>query len=367
MAPHPALAATLALACGAGGAGCAWHADPPARPPADARGGHAPAGFDATRACSDWESAVPPGDAAHKHDSFPELDPARSCYVAVRRGPDGPHPDPTPAGCGYPRGPATFAQIDRAAARYEHLAAGDPSAERPVDLACALPDDVRRAAAARNARTLRALQHGLAGRAAYPYAAVATFGFGYPAQAASALLPYRPGDACPAVGERDPALLDVNLERARRAAEAYRAGVAPVVTVSGGAVHSPLVEAFLLDYLLTCRLGVPTAAVLVDPCAAHTHENLRNTGSLLVRALGGRTAELVTDGGLQWAYLEEWTAFDLVGGSIDQRSLRDFGYLLGSFRRAGPGGSGRSAGFWYTPYRFWAEPEGGLGGFTCVP
>jgi hypothetical protein len=128
-------------------------------------------------------------------------------------------------------------------------------------------------------------------------------------------------------------------------------------------VHAPLVEAFMLDYLLTCRLGVPATAVLVDPCADHTHTNIRNTGSL-VRALGGRTALLVTDDGLQSGYLEEWTSFDLIGGSIDQRSLRDFKYLLGSWRHATPG---MKAGFWYTPYRFWAEPEGGLGDFTCVP
>jgi hypothetical protein len=53
-----------------------------------------------------------------------------------------------------------------------------------------------------------------------------------------------------------------------------------------------------------------------------------------------------------------------VGGSVDQRALREFGYLLGSWRRAGVG---MPAGFWYTPYRFWAEPESGLGGLTCVP
>jgi len=108
---------------------------------------------------------------------------------------------------------------------------------------------------------------------------------------------------------------------------------------------------------------VPATAVLVDPCADHTHTNLRNTGSL-VRALGGRTAFLVTDDGLQSGYLEEWTSFDLIGGSIDQRALRDFGTSLGSWRHASPG---MRAGFWYTPYRFWAEPESGLGGLSCVP
>jgi hypothetical protein len=283
--------------------------------------------------------------------------------VRVRYGADGPRPDPTPPGCGYPRGEATTAQLDAEAARYERIAAGDPGAPLPVVLACALPDDVRRAAARNNARTLRALAGKLQGRAPYPYAAVSTFGFGEPTQSWSVLVPYRPGDACPALAKRDMVAFGVNITRAGRAAEAYFAGVAPVVTVSGGAVHATLVEAFMLDYLLTCRLGVPATAVLVDPCADHTHTNIRNTGSL-VRALGGRTALLVTDDGLQSGYLEEWTSFDLIGGSIDQRSLRDFKALLGSWRHATPG---MKAGFWYTPYRFWAEPEARLGGFTCVP
>ena len=133
--------------------------------------------------------------------------------------------------------------------------------------------------------------------------------------------------------------------------------------MSGGAIHSRLTEAFLLDYLLACRFGVATDAVLVDPCADHTHTNLRNTGSL-VAAIGGRTAYVVTDDGLQSGYLEEYTAFDFLFGSIDQRAVRDFGYLLGSYRRAS---AGMKAGFWYTPYRFWAEPTNGLGSFTCIP
>jgi hypothetical protein len=44
--------------------------------------------------------------------------------------------------------------------------------------------------------------------------------------------------------------------------------------------------------------------------------------------------------------------FDGIGGSVDQRSLRDFGHLLGAWRRASRGILG---GFWYTPYRFWGE------------
>ncbi|APR85912.1 Hypothetical protein A7982_11261 [Minicystis rosea] len=355
--PRALLAVALALV------GCTLHADPPARLPAGAAGGHAPPGFDTSRACTDWRAATGDG-AAREHDAFAELAPSSSCFVAVRYGADGPRVDPLPPGCGYPRGDATFAALDHAAERYERIAAADASIpDLPIDLACSLPADVRRAAARNNARTLRALARRLVGHAPYPYAATSTFGFGHRSQSESVLVPYRPGDACPVLGKRDMALLDINIARAGRAAEAYFAGVAPVVTVSGGAVHGTLVEAFMLEWLLTCRLGVPVDAVLVDPCADHTHTNIRHTGAL-VRALGGRTAYLVTDDGLQSGYLEEWTCFDLIGGSIDQRSLRDFGHLLGSWRRASVG---MKAGFWYTPYRFWAEPEHGLGGFSCIP
>jgi hypothetical protein len=344
-------------------AGCAVHAPLPASPPGDASGGHAPPGFDTALACTDWKKAAgSQGSAALRHDSFPELDPRRSCFVPVSYGPGGPAPGPLPEGCGYPGGKGAFAALEQRAAGYESIAAGTASA-LPVELACRLPDDVRRAAAATNARTLRALLRRLPAKPRYPYAAVSTFGFGHFEQGASVLIPWRPGEACPRLAKRDMVLFDVNVVRAFRAAEAYFAGVAPVVTVSGGAVHAPLFEAFMLDYLLTCRFGVPVDAVLLDPCADHTHTNIRNTGAL-IRALGGRGAYLVTDDGLQSGYLEEWTVFDLLGGSIDQRALRDFGYLLGSHRRASVG---MKAGFWYTPYRFWAEPEHGLGSFTCIP
>jgi hypothetical protein len=356
-----------ALVLAALAAGCSVHLDPPPAPPTDATGGHAPRGFDSARACNDWDDSVGPGgSAATSHISFPELDPRTSCFVPVRYHDGGdPHPDPIPDGCGYPRHDllaGTVATLDRRAERYEKIAS-DAAQPFPLDLACSLPDDVRRAAARSNAKTLRALAERLAGHAPFPYAVVGTFGYGFGAQGKSALVSFRPGDACPPLPDSESETFSVNFVRASRAADAYKAGVAPVVTVSGGAVHSRLTEAFLLDYLLTCRFGVPADAVLVDPCADHTHTNIRNTGSL-VAAIGGRTAYLITDDFLQARYLEEFTAFDFIFGSVDQRSLRDFGYLLGAFRRASVG---LKSGFWYTPYRFWAEPANGLGSFTCIP
>ena len=58
-------------------------------------------------------------------------------------------------------------------------------------------------------------------------------------------------------------------------------------------------------------------------------------------------------------------AFDFRGHgeSTLPRATRDWGYLLGSWRQAS---SGVSSGFWFTPYRFWAEPRNALGSVTCV-
>jgi hypothetical protein len=283
--------------------------------------------------------------------------------VPVRRGAGASVPDPTPPGCGYPSAGA-LAAVEARASKYEAAASSFDSLSRvPLELACDLAPDVRRRAALQNARTLRSLARAwLDGGegAVYPYATVSTFGFGEPSQAKSPLARYQPGDGCVELTRDDRRALSVNVVRAHRAADAFRGGVAPLVTVSGGAVHSPVVEAFMLTHLLSCDEGVPLDRILVDPCADHTHTNVRNTGAL-VASVGGRFAYVVTDRGIQADYLEEWTAFDLVGGSVDQRALRDFGHLVGAWRHASVGDAG---GFWYTPYRFWADP-GPLRDFTC--
>lgn len=340
---------------------CVRHEDAPkaAKGEGCACRGHA-AAVDAAHLCGAWKDSVVL-DEARSHVTFPELDP-RSCFVRVRYAEDGTlKADATPAACAFPaEGDAAVRATQ--IARYESIANGD-SKSLPFDLACKLPVAERTLAARVNATTLRAVGGSAIDTQSepkYPYAAIATFGYGARVQIESGLSAWRPGDACKALTPAQMQALGPNVVRAGHAAAAYHAHVAPVVIVSGGAVHSPLYEAYLLDYLLTCKFGVPADAVLLDPCADHTHTNVRNTGGLVV-ALGGRTAYVVTDG-LQAGYLQEWTLFDLIGGSIDQRSLRDFGYLLGSFRQASVG---TRYGFWLTPYRFWAEPKDGLGGLTC--
>lgn len=336
---------------------CATHEPTPAAMPRDARSGVAPGGVERAKLCGAWKDAVGKNDPfASRHVSFPELAP-KACFVPVwYKSENEVAAGAIDEGCGYRPSDARQA-LEREALRYEAIAGGDDR-DLPLELACRLSADVRAHAAAQNARTLRALL-GSAPRT-YPYSVVSTFGYGRPEHGDSPLVRWRPGDACPAAADVDLHQFGVNVLRATRAALAWAGGVAPVVSFSGGAVHSPLTEAFLLAYVATCRIGVPADRVLVDPCADHTHTNVRNTGRLVV-ALGARTGYVVTDDGMQGAYLQESTAFDAIGGSIDQRALRDWGYLIGSWRQASVGIRG---GFWFTPYRFWADPS--LGDASCT-
>lgn len=349
-----ALAACLLL-------GCFRHADHPVEPPGGCWAGRAPAGFDRQRACGHWADAVgPDGADALIHDSFPET-VAGSCYVPVHYQGEVARPDRTPSGCGYPL-PDARAGLLREQARYQAIAAGPTRLVVPPELSCGLPAPVLAAAARQNARAVTRVLADLDEHKTYPYAAVSAFGFGHADQAESVLAGYRPGDACRAMTKDEMDLLTINVTRAGRAAMAQAGGVAPVIILSGGAVHSTLIEAFAMAHLAICKFGVAADRVMVDPCADHTHTNVKHTGSIVV-GLGGRTAYIVTDDGLQADYLEEWNFFHFLGGSIDQRALRDWGYLLGSWRRASVG---MRAGFWFSPYRFWAEPAKELGSFQCV-
>jgi hypothetical protein len=360
--PRRGAAAGLALGAMAGSlAGCYHHVETPGAPPQGPLAGRAPPAFDRSRACGHWSDALgPDGGAADVHDTFPELF-AAACYVPVRYDGERALPDATPEGCGYPA-PSAKDRLTTERARYARIAAGALDEPLPSDLACELPPGARVAAARQNEKTLGRVLADLAEHKTYPYAAVAAFGFGHRDQAESVLHDFKPGDACRPMSKADLDLLTVNVTRAGRAAMAHEGRVAPVVLLSGGAVHSSLIEAFALAHLAQCRFHVAADRVLVDPCADHTHTNLKHTASLVV-ALGGRSAYVVTDDGLQSGYLEEWNVFNLIGGSIDQRALRDWGYLLGSWRRAS---IGMRAGFWFSPFRFWAEPQAGLGSFNCT-
>ncbi|WP_199243479.1 YdcF family protein [Hymenobacter sedentarius] len=72
--------------------------------------------------------------------------------------------------------------------------------------------------------------------------------------------------------------------RCRLAAVRYRAGQAPFLVVSGGHVHpnkTPYCEAVEMKKYMVEKLGLPDAAVLIEPHARHTTTNLRNTARIV--------------------------------------------------------------------------------------
>lgn len=311
--------------------------------------------------CPHWEAYFQSLDPyALSHTSFPETDVQDSCYVPVEHdqatGTVRPAAEPA-RGCAYPD-EAGLARIDRLAGALERR---DRAAYDEL-FSCPLTTTQKDAAARHNARVLRSLAARARAGGSWPYAAVVTPGHGLPEQAACALAQTLPDAPCSTIGPEDMVRLGGNVPRTERAVAAVKGGVAPIVIASGGAIHSCMVEAFAIAQLATCTYGLEDDRVLVEPCAQHTHTNLRNAGRWMV-AMGARTGYLLTDDFIQSRYFEDFTGFEFLLGSVDQRSLRDFGFIIGSWRLAS---RGIRAGFWFTPYRFWAEPKDELGSLTCV-
>lgn len=85
----------------------------------------------------------------------------------------------------------------------------------------------------------------------------------------------------PGAGPSDPntALSEAGRARTELAAEAYHAGKAPFILVSGGYVHpsqTRFAEALEMKKALLADYHVPESAILIDPHARHTTTNLRN-------------------------------------------------------------------------------------------
>ena len=316
---------------------CPYRANTPSFALEDARAGRFTSGPSPSKAalCKHWSSVNAGDEWAIVHTSFPETNPDGACFTPVtHRGRAVTFPPP-PRGCAFPA---------------EAIPAIDPAALLP----CSPPDRDR--AIAHNPRVLERLRDT---KATYPYAAVVIAGEGWSDQA-DLLVHWRPDDACTDLGDV-PALRSMPA-RAARGADALRADLAPIAIVTGGAVHARLVEAYALLHILACREKIDPDRVLLEPCAEHTHTNLRNAARW-IDALHARAAYLVTNDSLQADYFQDASVFDFIFGTIDQRSLRDWGYLIGSWHQASIGNRG---GFWFTPYRFWAEPREELGSVTCA-
>ena len=364
MTAHPSSFRAVALVvCGALAAplaaGCGYRQPVPAFAANDARfgrlAGHAEPPSQVTM-CRHWTSAVVARDEyAITHASFPESDVQTACFTPVTHHGRDVTVGATPRGCGYPDA-SSRERLLALAAELDRLA----ESSSPHHLfPCTLTPKDRAAACRQNARALRALAKS---PTSYPYAAVLTPGHGLLAQNDTALASYMPADACKPLAEGDLARLGAMPIRTARAADSLRGGAAGVVIVSGGAIHSRVIEAFAMMQLLECRERIEPDRILLEPCAEHTHTNLRNGGRWLA-AMGARNAYLLTDDFLQSDYFQDFSGFEYLMGSVDQRSLRDWGYLIGSWRQAS---IGLKSGFWFTPYRFWAEPKDELGSATCV-
>jgi hypothetical protein len=96
---------------------------------------------------------------------------------------------------------------------------------------------------------------------------------------------------CPSRPDGSPA--DCQITRADLAASLFRAGLGRQLITTGGAVQNRHVEAEALRDLLVAR-GVPAAAVLLEPRAEHTDENIYYS-SLLMEARGWDDALVVSD------------------------------------------------------------------------
>lgn len=304
--------------------------------------------------CEHWTTTIFMRDEwAITHVSFPETNVQDACFTPVHHRGREVTFDPAPRGCAFPTAESP--------PKLEGLASELRPDHRLFQCSVKYMTDAHRAASARHdAVVLRALARRTT---TYPYSAIIIPGHGEPEQDETPLRDWIPGSACRPITEADRRKLGAMPFRAARAADAYHAGVAPIVVVSGSAVHSHVVEAFALMFLLQCEENVPAERILLEPCADHTHTNLRN-GARWIHGMGGRAAYLLTDDWIQSDYFQDLSIFNFILGSIDQRSTRSWGYLIGSWRQASTGST--RAGFWFTPYRFWAEPRDGLGSMTCV-
>ncbi len=114
------------------------------------------------------------------------------------------------------------------------------------------------------------------------------------------------------------------LGRAAWAALLYQRGWTRHLIASGGAVHSPFVEAEMLATIMT-DLGVPADRIVIEPHALHTDENMFNALQIS-RALGFQRIGVASDPA-QAAYgcrmMIDWTE-TCAGFAMDMPALEAF-------------------------------------------
>lgn len=134
---------------------------------------------------------------------------------------------------------------------------------------------------------------------------------------------YTPLDAT----EPTPTVHPTAAARLDDAIAAYQRGLAPVILVTGGSVHpdgTPFNEAVLMKRYLVSQ-KVPAGAVIIEPCARHSHTNLRNAGRFMM-SYGLLTALVITS--VDQAF---YFANPKMSG-FDERCVVDLGYQVGTFQ-----------------------------------
>jgi hypothetical protein len=112
---------------------------------------------------------------------------------------------------------------------------------------------------------------------------------------------------CPNLDDGTPSYCE--LGRAGWAAMLYRHGFVRAFVVSGGAVHSPYVEAETLATIMIA-LGVPRERIWLDPYALHTDENMWN-GLQIARRLGVHDLAVASNGSQALSgclFISDWGA-----------------------------------------------------------
>jgi hypothetical protein len=124
-------------------------------------------------------------------------------------------------------------------------------------------------------------------------------------------------------GDAETALSAAGRRRTELAVEAYHAGKAPFILVSGGYVHpsqTRFAEAVEMKKALLNDYQVPEAAILVDPHARHTTTNMRDAAREIYRYnMPMNKPALVVSDAAQIGYI--------AGQTFTDRCMKELGYL----------------------------------------
>ncbi|APR76265.1 Hypothetical protein A7982_01612 [Minicystis rosea] len=136
-----------------------------------------------------------------------------------------------------------------------------------------------------------------------------------------------------------PGVHPIARRRLDRAAADFRAGMAPFILVSGGAVYprgTPYAEGIEMKRELLA-MGLPEDRILVDARARHSTTNLRNAGRMMLDHGMTRAVIVTLGGGLFGSDLfgQDFYFAHPVLSTFHARCERELGYRVGELEAAG--------------------------------